>query len=73
MKKRLISLALATILALSCLPQFTLPASAAETSGKCGRSATWSFNTSTGTLTISGTGAVKTGDLMMGKQWYPFQ
>ena len=72
MKKRLISLALAIILALSCLPQFTLPASAAETSGKCGRSATWSFNTSTGTLTISGTGAVKTGDLMMGKQWYPF-
>ena len=72
MKKRLIAFAVSLILAFSCLPQFTLPASAAETSGTCGRSATWSFNSATGTLTISGTGAVKTEDLMAEKQWYPF-
>lgn len=35
-----------------------LPVSAAETSGTCGDNATWQFEESTGTLTISGTGRV---------------
>jgi len=35
-----------------------LPVSAAETSGTCGDNATWQFEESTGTLTISGTGAM---------------
>ena len=59
MKKRLISLALAIILAFSCLPQFTLPASAANTSGSCGENLTWSFAKSTGTLTIRGSGEMQ--------------
>ena len=53
--KRIISLLLAAVLMLSCFP---VTASAATYSGSCGKNLTWKFNTSTGALTISGTGAM---------------
>ncbi len=56
MKNRLISILLSIALLIVCLPQLALPASAAETSGKCGENLTWSFDEGTGTLTISGSG-----------------
>ncbi len=72
MWKKVLSLLLAAALLLTLVPQLTLPAAAAETSGKCGDNATWSFNASTGTLTISGSGTVNTADLMMMKLWAPY-
>lgn len=54
MKKYLIRLLFATLLLLA----LCIGASAAGTSGKCGPSAYWSFDSSTGTLTISGSGAM---------------
>lgn len=55
MKKRILSLTLVVLLILSLLPTAAL----AATSGSCGDNTTWSFNDATGTLTISGTGAMK--------------
>lgn len=55
MKKHLTRLLFAVLLLLA----LCIGASAAGTSGKCGPSAYWSFNSSTGTLTISGSGAME--------------
>lgn len=55
MKKQITRLLCAAILLLA----LCIGASAAGTSGKCGPSAYWSFNSSTGTLTISGSGAME--------------
>lgn len=54
MKKQLARLLSAALLLLA----LCIGASAAGTSGKCGPSACWSFDSSTGTLTISGSGAM---------------
>lgn len=54
MKKHITRLLCAAILLLA----LCIGASAAGTSGKCGPSAYWSFDSSTGTLTISGSGAM---------------
>lgn len=54
MKKQITRLLCAAILLLA----LCIGASAAGTSGKCGPSAYWSFDSSTGTLTISGSGAI---------------
>ena len=69
-KTRFLSLLLTAALLCSMLSGLTLSAGAAETSGKCGDNASWSF--SNGTLTISGSGSVQTLDLMMGKLWAPY-
>lgn len=54
MKKHITRLLCAAILLLA----LCIGASAVGTSGKCGPSAYWSFDSSTGTLTISGSGAM---------------
>ena len=58
MNKRLISMLLVLALAAALLPQFTLAAAAAETSGTCGDDLTWSFDEAAGTLTVTGSGAM---------------
>ena len=58
MKKRMFSLILALALLCTLLPQVVLPASAEVYSGSCGDNLTWSLDTATGLLTISGSGAM---------------
>lgn len=55
MKKRVLSVFLSVALILGLLPGTAW--AAGVTSGSCGTNTTWSFNESTGKLTISGTGA----------------
>ena len=55
MKKHITRLLFAALLLLA----LCIGVSAAGTSGKCGPSAYWSFDSSTGTLTISGSGAME--------------
>lgn len=55
MKKQITRLLFVALLLLA----LCIGASAAGTSGKCGPSAYWSFDSSTGTLTISGSGAME--------------
>ncbi len=52
--KKLLSFLICTALILSIIP--TSVFAAGETSGICGNNLTWSYNTETATLTISGTG-----------------
>ena len=52
--KKLLSFLICTALILSIIP--TAVFAAGETSGQCGDNLTWSYNTETATLTISGTG-----------------
>lgn len=67
--KRIISLLLVFALLLPCMG---LKAEAAATSGTCGKNVTWKFDTKTGTLTISGTGAMKNFDVMSQIPWYSY-
>ena len=63
-KKRILSILLAALMLLSALPLGMVDTAyaAALASGKCGDSATWTLD-STGTLTISGTGATYNYDM----------
>ena len=55
--KRLLCLILSLSLMCACLPQLAAPGQAAdEFSGTCGEDLTWSFDESTGLLTVSGSG-----------------
>ena len=63
MKKRIFSLLLALALLCTLLPQVTIPASAETYSGTCGAEGdgsnlTWTLDTETGVLTITGSGAM---------------
>ena len=57
MKKRFLAMVLAVCMLVSVFP--AVPAAAADTSGQCGDNVYWEFDEATGTLTISGTGAMK--------------
>jgi hypothetical protein len=57
MNKRILSVFLSLALLVSLLSGLAMSAGAAETSGKCGDNASWSF--SNGTLTIIGSGEMK--------------
>ncbi len=54
--KKALSALLAVILLLSAVPIMASAVDTLASTGKCGDNVTWSFNSSTGTLTISGTG-----------------
>ncbi len=54
--KKLLSIVLSVLLVVAMMPLTLIPASAASYSGKCGDNLTWSLDTETGVLTISGTG-----------------
>ena len=55
MKKRILSLCLALLMCAALLPA-SVRAASADTSGRCGETLYWSFDLSTGTLTITGKG-----------------
>ena len=57
MKERLLACLLTLVMLLALLPATALAADP-TTSGSCGENLTWSFDSATGTLTISGTGAM---------------
>ena len=57
--KKLLAILLAIVMLIGMMPMTALAADA--TSGKCGENATWSYDTASGTLTISGTGPINTG------------
>ena len=54
MKKRLLCMLLSLAMIFTILPSTAIAVD--ETSGSCGQNATWSFNESSGWLTISGSG-----------------
>lgn len=54
--KKVLSIVLSLLVVLMLFSVMGTTASAAETSGTCGTNATWSFDATTGTLSISGTG-----------------
>ena len=56
MRKKILMILAITVLMLTVL---TVSASAAETSGTCGDNVMWTFDDTTGTLTISGEGKMK--------------
>jgi len=70
MKKRILSMILSMVMLFTMLPAFSLTASAADTSGSCGEKATWSFDSTSGTLTISGTGTISDYQSFTGVPWY---
>ncbi len=60
MKKssKIFSIIMALIMVISVFPMSNITASAETYSGKCGDNLTWTFDDTSGTLTISGTGAM---------------
>ena len=58
MCKKLISVLLSIVLLCALLPQLAPQASAAAMSGTCGENLRWSFDETTGVLTITGSGAM---------------
>ncbi len=67
--KRFISLLLALVLCVGMLP---MTASAAGSSGSCGYDATWKFDSTTGELTVSGTGDMFDYSTTKAAPWFDF-
>lgn len=63
---------LLSLLMLVLLLPWNLHVASAETSGQCGNNAFWSFSENTGTLTISGTGAMWDYKAYNAMPWYPY-
>lgn len=59
MKKRLLAGFLAVYMVVTMLPIMSFADEVLVTQGACGENATWSFDSTTGILTISGTGAMR--------------
>lgn len=71
MKKRILSILLALALLCALLPAAALPAHAQTYSGTCGSNLTWTYDSSTGTLNIQGSGEMKDHEYMMdAPPWY---
>ena len=71
MKKRILSILLALALLCALLPAAALPAHAQTYSGTCGSNLTWTYDSSTGTLNIQGSGEMKDHEFMMdAPPWY---
>lgn len=68
MKKRILSLFLTLLIIVSSIPFSAFPVSAA-TNGSCGDNLTWTLDTSTGILTISGSGDMAD-FFLWGAPWY---
>ena len=71
MKKRLLACLLTLVMLLALLPATALAADP-TTSGSCGENLTWSFDSATGTLTISGTGAMADYTKASDQPWYSY-
>ena len=71
MKKKLICYLLILCLLCTLIPTIAIEAKAESYSGECGENLTWTLDTDTGVLTISGTGAM-TDYTDEGAPWYPY-
>ena len=71
--KRLLTLLLSVVLILSVIPMSAFTANAATYSGKCGENLTWSLNTETGVLNITGTGYMNDYEYENFAPWYSYK
>jgi len=69
MKKKVLSIFLVVVILVTMLPMGIISASAETVSGKCGENLIWSYDTSTYTLTISGTGAMTDQSYVYASPW----
>ena len=70
---KILSIILTLVMVISIFPMSNITVSAEDipASGTCGENLTWEFNPSTGTLTISGTGAMD--DFIFDKPWEDYK
>ena len=75
--KRISAFVMGFIMLFALLPQLTLPARAEAYSGSCGDGSdsnlTWTFDSETGTMTISGTGRMQSYSSYTNTPWYPYR
>ena len=75
MKKRLISLLIAVAICVTSVLSVNVSIALGATSGTCGNNALWSYDASTTTLTISGSGATSNFGVSVSKRvpWYSYK
>ncbi len=71
--KKLLSIIMCLVLIVSTLTFVSIPASAASYSGTCGDDLTWSLDTSTGVLEITGSGAMPDFERYYDTPWYSYR
>ena len=71
--KKLLTLLLSLVLILSVIPMSALTANAETYSGKCGENLTWSLDTETGVLDITGTGDMNDYYYDSKAPWYSYR